>query len=130
MELKDLHPADAELIINGKTYHFKKFSLAARAWADAEFATKECPNGLMNLSEKVARNNTYVVCKCMYHLLKDKTDFPNLDSFIDAMGTNLFIMQKVFPAFERMLGISEPKRDEDLDTEQLEKKSLKDQIGE
>jgi len=72
--------------IAGKTYHLKKFSLAAQVWINEEFATNNELNGLENFSNELKKPNLSVVSKVCYFLLEDKTDFPILESFINALG--------------------------------------------
>ena len=84
--LNKFHSSLKSFQIAGKTYHLKKFSLAAQVWVNEEFATDNKLNGIENFSTELAKSNLSVITKVCYFLMEDKTDFPHIDKFIDSLS--------------------------------------------
>jgi hypothetical protein len=121
VSINDLNPRPSKFTLAGKTYEMKKFSLAAQVWAHDEFATAEEANGLNVLSQKLVELDPSAIAKTCYFLLKDKTDFPNEESFIDALGDHYSIVKILLEPFSRCLGVSQLSEDDTAEEVELKK---------
>jgi len=72
--------------LSGKTYELKKMSLAAKVWINEHFASDGEINGLKNFSIELEALNFSYISELCYYLVADKTDFPNLETFVNAFG--------------------------------------------
>lgn len=116
VSINDLNPRASKFILGNKAYELKKFSLAAQVWAHDEFKTAEEPNGLTNLSAKLIELDGGAIAKSCYFLLKDKSDFPTEEKFLDAMSDNHTMLTVLLKPFSECLGVSQP-TSEDSETE-------------
>lgn len=121
VSISDLNPRASKFILRGKTYELKKFSLAAQVWAHDEFSTESEKNGLVALSEKLREVDPSAIVKSCYFLLKDKTDFPSEESFVEAFKDHLTIIKLLLPPFSECLGISQPTEDDTAEEVELKK---------
>ena len=121
VSINDLRPSESTFVLSGKTYTLKAFTLAAQVWANDEFSTPEQPNGLFNLSDKLQNLDPDAVAKSCYYLLKDKSDFPTLDKFLDALGDHYTILKVLLQPFSNCLGVSQPTEDETAEEIELKK---------
>ncbi len=121
ISINDLNPRPSKFILSGKTYEMKKFSLSAQVWAHDEFATDEEKNGLTALSQKLVELDPSAIAKSCYFLLKDKTDFPCEENFIDALGDHYNTVNILLEPFSRCLGVSQPSEEETADEVELKK---------
>ncbi len=112
ISINELNPRASKFLLRGKEYPLKKFTLAAQVWAHSEFATKEEPNGLVNLSTKLVELDSGAIAKSCYFLLEDKTDFPTEDSFLDSLGDNFTVIKVLLAPFSECLGVSQPSSEE------------------
>ena len=121
VSINDLNPRPSKFTLRGKTYEMKKFSLAAQVWAHDEFATDEEKNGLTVLSQKLVELDPSAISKTCYYLLKDKTDFPTEESFIDALEDHYTTVKVLLEPFSRCLGVSQPTEDDTAEEVELKK---------
>ena len=121
ISINDLNPRASKFILMGKSYELKKFSLAAQVWAHDEFKTTEEPNGLNNLSEKLIELDGGAIAKTCYFLLKDKSDFPTEEKFIDSLGDNHTALKILLKPFSDCLGVSQPTDDDTANEVELKK---------
>lgn len=121
ISINDLDPRASKFLIGNKTYEMKKFSLAAQVWAHDEFATTEEKNGLNVLSEKLVELDPSAIAKTCYFLLKDKSDFPTEENFINALGDHYSVIKILLEPFSRCLGVSQPSEDETAHEVELKK---------
>lgn len=121
VSINDLNPRPSKFTLRGKTYEMKKFSLAAQVWAHDEFATDEEKNGLTVLSQKLVELDPSAIAKTCYYLLKDKTDFPTEESFIDALEDHYTTVKVLLEPFSRCLGVSQPTEDDTAEEVELKK---------
>ena len=119
--INDLNPRPSEFILSGKTYVLKKFSLAAQVWAHDEFSTKEEKNGLTVLSTKLMELDANAIAKSCYFLLKDKSDFPTEEKFINSLADHYTTIKILLEPFSRCLGISQPSDDDTSEEVELKK---------
>lgn len=119
--INELNPRASKFKLAGKVYEMKKFSLAAQVWAHDEFATTEEPNGLTALSEKLVEVDANAIVKSCYFLLKDKTDFPTEENFIEAFVDHYTIIKLLLPPFSECLGVSQPTEDDTAEEVELKK---------
>jgi hypothetical protein len=83
MHFAELNPRPSQVVIHGKRYKLKPFSLAAHVWAYCEFATKDNSNGLEVLSKRFADPNDFdATYRTVYHLIKDKSAWSDYDMFL------------------------------------------------
>lgn len=109
IDLKTLVPRESQILVKGETYTLGKFSLAVRIWAADEFATdKTKQDGLFILSQAIQDFNANTIAKLAYKLLKDKNDFPTLDSFINAFGNEYNIISALLDPIAKSIGVAEP----------------------
>jgi len=121
--LQELNPRKSEIVINKKTYVLKKFSLLARVWARTEFATPEQSDGLMVLAKRMETfNDIEAWSKMLYHLLEDRRDFKNYESFLGALekGGKFSNVIQAYRALMECIGLSEPEPESE-DTKDLKK---------
>jgi len=123
INLEDLRPAEATLLINGKLYLVKPFTLRARVWAMAEFATDEQHNGLDVLSEKLKKCDFITAARVLYELLADKTDFKTEAEFVIALSeqTGARAHEKAFRCLTKIFGLSEPQIKQAAEEEEKKK---------
>lgn len=121
VSINDLSPRPSKFILRGNVYELKKFSLAAQVWAHAEFATAEEPNGLTALSQKVIELDPAAIGKTCYYLLKDKSDFPTEEKFLDALGDHHTVLKVLLQPFSECLGVSQPTEDDTAEELELKK---------
>ena len=121
VSINDLNPRPSSFELAGKTYEIKKFSLAAQVWAHDEFATAEEKNGLNVLSQKLIELDFSAIAKTCYYLLKDKRDFPTVESFINALGDHYNGIKILLEPFSRCLGVSQPTEDDTSEEVELKK---------
>lgn len=103
LDLQDLRPAEAELELSekpGKKYTLKKMSLAVQIWVNQRFG-----------KDQIAAifENTQIpeLTEITHHLLKDKTDFPTLESFQECIVTQQDRIN-IIKAMLHVVGISQP----------------------
>ena len=106
-ELKDLKPRDADIVINNKKYDVKKFSMAAQIWCYYEFGNKENKNGLHILKEKLEDGDLHASAKVIYYLLKDKSDFVDIDDFIER-AAKFKNLEAIYKTLCKVMGYSQP----------------------
>ena len=82
--LNTFNSPSRSFILSGKKYELKKFTLGMQALFTMEFATEEQPNGVIAFGERLAKTDHVIIASSSYFLLKDKKDFPDLESFISA----------------------------------------------
>ena len=121
VSISDLNPRESSFELRGKTYELKKFSLAAQVWAASAFATPENSDGLANLGQAVEKVDPVALTRVCYYLLKDKKDFPILDSFADALGTHFVVTRTLLKPFRECLGVSQPSVDDTAEELQIKK---------
>lgn len=124
---QDLNPIDSTVMINDKKLTLKKFSLLAQCWAHEEFATKDEPNGIKNLSEIIQDwTQPEPVIKLSWYLLKEKSEFRDFDhylEFIDSKNSKWNNVKNIFESVVKTIGVSQPQIDEIEEDLEL-KKSL------
>jgi len=127
---KDLKPSDATFVMNKKEYELRPFDLTAQVWASEFFATKEQPNGLITLSEKIADfGNFSALYNCIWHLLKRKRDFNHFSSFLsqvekgDEDKDSTGLTGDMYRAFVKTLGVSQPQLENIQEELELKKQS-------
>lgn len=108
INIKDLNPRESTFDLAGKTYTLKKFSLAARVWVEYEFSTPQQKSGLMALSDMMRDLDPGAFAKVSYYLLKDKSDFPTIEKFIDALGDDVTILGVLGRPIVECFGVSNP----------------------
>lgn len=113
VNIRDLNPREASFTLAGKAYELKPFTLAAQVWAYDEFKTESQPNGLEGLSERMKVLEPAAIAKVAYYLLKDKSDFPNVDKFIDRLGDHYTTLSILIKPISEVIGISQPEITED-----------------
>lgn len=125
IKYSDLKPSNATFVLNEVEYELRPFDLAARVWANDEFATETEPNGLVNLSKTVQDMTSFsAVYKCAWHLLKRKRSFGFYENFLKEIDKDEHkITADIYKAFVRTLGVSEPQLDNFKEELEL-KKSL------
>jgi len=121
ISINDLNPRPSKFVLRGISYELKKFSLSAQVWAHDEFKTKEEPNGLTNLSNRLLELDAGAIAKSCYFLLKDKQNFANEESFIDAFPDNNTVLQVLLKPFSECLGVSQPTDDDTENEVELKK---------
>jgi len=126
-KIYELNARDAEFVLDGKTYHLRKFDLNARVWAHDEFKTEDEQDGLKALAQRLQNkwNDLPAVSKTVFHLIKEKDLFGTYESFIDAIekapkNTNTILID-LYNALNACLGASEPSKDEIEEDEELKK---------
>lgn len=130
VKVEDLNPIEATIKIDGNEYTLRKFDLLAQSWANREFATKNQPNGLFILADKIKdfNNNFDTLLECTWHLLKEKKVFGSYDGFCKAVieegerrKSQTEIMGDLLKAFTYTLGISTVKNEDIREDEELKK---------
>ncbi len=119
--INDLNPSESTVNLAGKSYTLKPFSLFVQVWAHDEFATESEPNGLTNLSHKLMELDAGAIAKTCYFLLKDKSDFPTCEKFINALGDNYAVVKVLLEPLSRCLGVSQPTSDDTANEIELKK---------
>ena len=132
LKVQDLNPIETTITLNGKEYTLRKFDLLARSWASNEFATESRPDGLFVLADKMksfGADNFDTLLKCIWHLLKQKSDFGSFDGFCLAVtkecektGSEITYMGSLLKAFNYTLGVSELSEDEIGEDSELKKR--------
>lgn len=103
LDLNDLVPAEAHFQLSAnptKRHTLKKFSLRATIWAQEKFG----PDGLKDVFE---HRNLPQISELAYYLLKDKTDFPTIDDFQEAINTQADRVALII-AILATIGMSQP----------------------
>lgn len=123
---KDLNPTEASFRMNKREYFLRPFDLAARVWADDEFATEDSPSGLVNLSRKIDDfTNFSPLLKCAWYLLRNKKDFGFYDQFIidieNSEEGSTAVIGDIYRAFVKTLGVSDPMIEEIKEELELKK---------
>ena len=121
VSINDLNPRESKFTLRGKDYLLKKFALSAQVWVHDEFATENENNGLQVLSQKLIDLDSAAIAKVSYFLLKDKSDFPTLNSFIDAFEDHFNVIEVLLKPFSECLGVSQPSDDDTAEEVELKK---------
>ena len=106
MELHEFNSPPTEIDIDGTIVEFDKFRLLDKAWAVAYFATKENPNGLEVLSEKLKKVDTLAAAALAWRLVKNKRDISKKEFFDMAEDPKNFAV--IYKAIIDALEQSEP----------------------
>lgn len=114
LNIHDLHSTHTEFTLGKKVYHIRKFDLLARSWAYDEFKTKEQPDGIHALADRLKKqwHDLPAISKTVYHLLVEKNDFETYPLFLKAIekdkkNTNLILVD-LYNALNKCLQGSEP----------------------
>lgn len=101
LDLNDLRPVEAEFrLSNDRVYRLKKMSLDVNIWLTRKFKPDE-------LSDIFLKQKLPEMSRIAYYMLKDKTDFPSLKSFREAvvtLGDKVALVQAIIES----VGISKP----------------------
>lgn len=84
IKLEDLKPQFAPFTLStfeGKTFHLKPFSLAAKTWATTKYGSIEKVNDLFKKSDLTALVDLF------WYLLKEKEEFGNMTTFLESVLT-------------------------------------------
>jgi hypothetical protein len=103
LELSDLKPIDAKLVLSekpGLVFTLGKITLRVRIWLKDRFEKDA-------LAHIFSDQSLAELSEIAYYLLKEKTEFPTLESFQDAIVTQEDIQNLMKAVFETV-GISEP----------------------
>jgi hypothetical protein len=103
LSLEDLKPQESKLELSekpGKTYVLKKFSLAVQIWVKQHFGEEKIKYAFENKSLPE-------ISEIAHYLLKDKTDFPSLESFQEAIVTQQDRVAVLSSVMETV-GLSQP----------------------
>jgi hypothetical protein len=103
LDLSDLKPQEAEFKLSEKpekTYRLKKFTLATRIWINERFGKDKIKTLFENQSMPE-------VSEVVYFMLKDKSDFPTLNDFQEAVVTQADFIS-LFESLLTSVGLSEP----------------------
>lgn len=103
LDLNDLRPAESSLTLSekpGKTYTLKKISLATQIWIRNRFGTEKIQGIFENQSLPE-------ISEIAHHLIKDKTDFPTVESLQEAIVTQQDRIN-LLTAMMQTVGISQP----------------------
>lgn len=77
-----LRPIDAYIKINGKEYKLKKYSFKSKCYFVEKYGQEEY---LKKLSDITSHEFMAIHVEIAYQQMEDKTDFPTLDSFQEAI---------------------------------------------
>lgn len=103
LDLNDLRPQEAKLELSehpGKTYVISKITLRVQIWLNERF-------GKEKISEIFTNASLPEIAEIIYYLVKDKTDFPTLPEFLDAVVTQQDRVN-LMTAMMQSVGISQP----------------------
>lgn len=101
--MDDLMPMDTELVLNGKTYELRKINVSDEVWLK-QFG---------DVQRRFSTEDMEFMCKLLFRLLKDKTDFaPGQFEDYDDDGNKIKIHKS--GAIRIMEAISGPKARFDL----------------
>jgi len=121
MHYADLNPRPSQIVLKGKRYVLKPFTLTAQVWAYAEFATKENRSGLEVLAARI-QDNKDMDCylRLTHHLLseKGKEDYPTVESLIVAVESERQKYSKgmeIYNALSECLGNSNPVKESEAE---------------
>lgn len=115
LDLHDLKPQEATFTLSekpGKTYTLVKMSLRVQIWVNERFGKERVTNILGNASIPE-------LSEIVYFMVKDKTDFPTLESFQECIVTQ-GDRESMLAAMITSVGISQPvleKMSKDYDDE-------------
>jgi len=70
-----------------KSYKLAKFTVEFYGFLYYNFATRDNPDGVVNVSNRLSNNDKIIACELIYFLLEDKTDFPTFEDFTKALDT-------------------------------------------
>lgn len=119
--IDELNPRPSKFMLAGEAYELKKFSLAAQVWANDEFKVEGNDNGLAVLAARIERLDPSAIAQTCYYLLKDKSSFPVVGNFIDAMGDHNNVLSILLKPLSDCLGVSQPTVDETAEEVELKK---------
>lgn len=140
INLKDLIPTEAEIMLDGKTYTLRKINMEDEAWLLQEFGAE-----LENILKDIKMNE---ISRIVYRLIKDKKDFVAREiSEIDEQGiehkkmvggaallhskiTGVNEKFAVYRALLTTIGISRPILDDLMGEEDQKKNQVKKTTGE
>ena len=103
LNLADLSPQEATLELStcpGKPLTLCRWSLRIRTWAQTKYGSE----GLKNIFEK---HQIVEIADMVYFMVKDKTAYPTLDSFLDAVVTTQDQINMIM-AMLKTIGMGEP----------------------
>lgn len=112
LDINDFTPEKAELKLAdkpGKTYTLNKVTLRRRIWIQNKFNEDK-------IREIFERNSLPEISEIAYYLLEEKTDFPTIEDFQDAVVTKQDFIN-LTKALLTTIGISEPALNKLLDEE-------------
>lgn len=113
ISIDELNPRETSLEFKGNKLTLGKFTLSAQVWANSEFATEENGNGLMNLSELLAKLDGMAIGKVGFYLLKEKELYKNENDFIESFGDFYTLISTLLPGISASIGASQPELTED-----------------
>ena len=113
--ISDVVQAPVYLELCGEKYKLGLIDFYFQAWAHAEFATEAEPNGMKALEESF-RNclqpgievNFLPIVQTIWHLIEDKTNFPNVKDFINSFSNQVQILEACLPALVDVFNASYP----------------------
>lgn len=103
LNLADLSPQEAVFNLStspGQPLTLCRWSLRIRTWAQTKYGSE----GLKNIFEK---HQLVEIADMVYFMLKDKTAYPTLDSFLDAVVTTQDQVN-IIKALLQTIGFGEP----------------------
>lgn len=120
MELDELLPKTTSIELSGKIYEMNPFTLSSQIWVERTFGTID-KSGLKHLEEAFRGLDCQAMAKLGYYLLKDKTDFPTLENFIDKFGNEFNIIKILLPSLAKNVIDNQPvqKNDEAAEIKKL-----------
>lgn len=109
LTLNDLSPKKSVLELGGKKYVLKPFSLRAQNWAFEKYGPKA-------MKDLLSKQHLPTVADIAYFLMEDKTDFPTVDDFMEAVITQHDRVNLTMALLD-VVGVSQPMVDKIVEEE-------------
>lgn len=126
MEYHDLKPVESTVIVDSKELTLRPFDLSAQVWAYNFFATKDNPDGMRVLAQRISDiRDAEAVLRLTWHLLKEKQFFLSYENFVDKIDKDSkgkwVRVVELYKAVVKTLGVSQPQIDEIQEELELKK---------
>lgn len=119
MKLEEFNPPTPEIDLDGQIVSFGRFRLLDKAWSLAHFATKENPNGLEVLSQKLEALDILAAAELAWRLVENKREITKAKFFAFAEDPRNFSI--IYKAIIQSLTDSEPTQENSARLSDLKK---------